>query len=76
MSILKIRSLFNADVESMEGAAFLFSCLTSKVPCFQVRSISNYVEERDKTRWNLELAFKNLNKALWEIINELVTGDW
>ncbi|MCX6252048.1 MAG: futalosine hydrolase [Bacteroidetes bacterium] len=71
-SIMKIKSLFNADVESMEGAAFLFSCLSSKIPCYQIRSISNYVEERDKTRWNIELAVKNLNKILEEVLNELV----
>ena len=75
-SIQKIISMYHPETESMEGAAFLYSCLSDHIPCAQIRSISNYVAERDKTRWNLELAFKNLNKALWEIINELVTGDW
>jgi len=69
-SIQKIISGYNPETESMEGAAFLYSCLSDQLPCAQIRSISNYVAERDKTRWNLELAFKNLNKVLWEIINE------
>lgn len=73
VSIGKIISLYHPETESMEGAAFLYSCLSDHIPCAQIRCISNYVAERDKTRWNLELAFKNLNKVLWEIIEELST---
>jgi futalosine hydrolase len=69
-SIRKIISSYHPETESMEGAAFLYSCLSDHIPCAQIRSISNYVAERDKTRWNLELAFKNLNKVLWEIVND------
>jgi len=71
-SIARIRTTFPADVETLEGAAFLYGCLLEKVPCLQIRSISNHVEERDKTRWNVELALKNLNKTLELIFNELV----
>jgi futalosine hydrolase len=70
-SIKRIRSLFNADVESMEGAAFLYACLSDQIPCLQIRSVSNYVEERDKTRWNIELAIRNLNKVMEEVLTEL-----
>jgi len=58
------------DVETMEGAAFLYGCLAEKITCAQIRSISNYVEERDKSRWNVKLALDNLNKTLLEIIRE------
>ncbi len=61
----------NIDIESMEGAAFLFACLSEKIPCAQIRSISNYIEERDKSRWNVKLALDNLNKSLLEIIREI-----
>lgn len=58
------------DVETMEGAAFLYACLLRKTPCLQIRSISNYVEERDKSRWDVKLALTNLNKTLHEIITQ------
>jgi len=60
-----------ADIESMEGAAFLYSCLSAGIPNTQIRSISNFVNERDKTKWNLNLALKNLNKTLEEIVLDL-----
>ena len=69
-TIRKIRELFNPDVESMEGAVFFYACLTSGVPFHQVRSISNFVEERDKSRWDIPLAISNLNTAVFDIIKE------
>lgn len=69
-TIRKIRELFHPDVESMEGAAFFYACLTSSVPFHQVRSISNLVEERDKSKWDIPLALANLNKALFDIVKE------
>lgn len=72
-SIKKIIRLFPADVESMEGAAFLYACLSAGVPCFQIRAISNKVEERDKSKWNIPFALKNLNKVLFDLLQELVS---
>jgi futalosine hydrolase len=70
-SIARIKQISPADVESMEGAAFLFACLSEHIPCLQIRSVSNRVEERDKSRWRLELALKNLNTVLNEIVRSL-----
>ncbi len=72
-SIEKIRKFFPADVESMEGAAFLYACLMGSIPCIQIRSVSNLVEERDKSRWNVPLALKNLNSVLFDLVQELVS---
>ncbi|MEI7896336.1 MAG: futalosine hydrolase [bacterium] len=66
-SIERIRRITDADLESMEGAAFFYACMTKKVPCLQIRSVSNLIEERDRSRWNLDLALKNLNSILMEI---------
>ena len=71
LSIEKVRSLFNPDIESMEGAAFLFACLSEKIPCAQIRSVSNFVDMRDKSQWNMELALRNLNDVLLEIFKEI-----
>ncbi len=62
---------FNADIESMEGAALHYVCLQEKMPFIQIRSISNYVGERDKTKWKMQVAIENLNKELALLINGL-----
>lgn len=59
-----------ADLETMEGAAFMFACKVHKVRYIQVRSVSNYVEERDVKKWNIPLAVKNLNQFLLDLLNE------
>lgn len=55
-------------LESMEGAAFHFVCLHIGVPFLQIRSVSNYVGERDKTKWNFAKAFQNLNESITKLI--------
>ncbi|HPS26880.1 MAG TPA: futalosine hydrolase [Bacteroidales bacterium] len=67
--IERIKSLFDPDTESMEGAAFLYACLKKKIPCFQLRSISNYIEPRNLNHWNIPFAIANLNRKLPEIIS-------
>ena len=57
-----------AITESMEGAAFLFACIHEKVPCVQLRAISNYVEQRNTSNWKLELAIKNSNEKVIEVM--------
>ena len=47
--------------ESMEGAAVFYACEHTRTDCLQVRSISNYVEERNRDSWKIGLALKNLN---------------
>jgi futalosine hydrolase len=58
---------FECDIESMEGAAFHYVCLKKKLPFLQVRSISNYVEPRDKSKWKMKEAIETLNN--WMIAN-------
>lgn len=70
-SISNVKKLFNTDVETMEGAAFLKCCATSNAEFFQIRSISNYVEKRDKSKWQIPLAISNLTKELEKLITEL-----
>jgi futalosine hydrolase len=70
-TIRKIKELFRPEVESMEGAAFFYACLSAGVPFYQVRSVSNYVKERDKSKWDVKLALKNLNSTLMNFLNEV-----
>jgi futalosine hydrolase len=60
----------NADVESMEGAAFMYSCKVYKARFLQVRTISNYIENRDVSKWDIPLSIKNLNTFLLDLLNE------
>ncbi|CAN5120146.1 futalosine hydrolase [soil metagenome] len=62
---------FNPAAESMEGAAFHYVCLQQKVPFLQLRSISNSVGERDKTKWAMKDAIINLNIELEKILISL-----
>jgi futalosine hydrolase len=69
-SIDKVRNLFNPNVESMEGAAFLASCRKVGENYTQIRAISNYVEKRDKSKWQMHLAINNLNDYLINFVDE------
>ncbi|MEO6405736.1 MAG: futalosine hydrolase [Ferruginibacter sp.] len=62
---------FVPDIESMEGAALHYLCLQEQVPFLQLRSISNEVGERNKTKWNINPAIENLNNNLESIIQFL-----
>ena len=62
-------------VESMEGAAFHFVCLQENIPFLQLRSISNFIGERDKTKWELAKAINNLNKHIISTFNKLSQYD-
>ena len=69
-NINKIISLYHPVTESMEGAAFMYACLTENLKHIQIRSVSNYVEKRNKASWNIPLALTNLNNTLLNILNE------
>jgi futalosine hydrolase len=67
-SIETVYKRFHPMVESMEGAAFLMACLSEKIPCAQVRSISNYVERRNRAAWNIPLALQTLHSSILAIL--------
>jgi len=71
ISIDKLNKKFNADIESMEGAAFFYVCLMENIKFMQIRAISNYVEERNKENWNIPLAINNLTEVVKNILLEL-----
>ena len=68
-SIEKVFQKFHPNTESMEGAAFMYVCENEKIPYAQIRAVSNYMERRNKTTWNIPLAFENLNNKVLEILN-------
>lgn len=70
-SIAAVRARLHPDVESMEGAAFMYACLTAGVPFAQVRAISNHVERRNRAAWRLQEAIAALGLTATALINEL-----
>ncbi len=68
-SIQKIKTKYAADVESMEGAGFLYACRIMDVASHQFRAISNYVEPRNRDNWQIEKAIDNLNAHLIRVIS-------
>ena len=64
-----------AVVESMEGAALHYVCLQENIAFLQLRSVSNAIGVRDKTRWNIPLAIGRLNEQLIHLLQQLDTKD-
>ena len=62
---------FEPQAESMEGAAFHYVCLQQKLNFIQLRSISNAVGDRDKSRWRIKDAIDNLNTELEKLLLQL-----
>ncbi|MCD2423501.1 futalosine hydrolase [Niabella pedocola] len=62
-----------AEIESMEGAAFHYVALLENQPFLQVRAVSNYVGERDKTQWALKAAIANLAEHTERLLTQFTS---
>jgi futalosine hydrolase len=56
-------------VESMEGAAFMYACLMHQVPFAQIRAVSNLVERRNRSAWKVREALAALSHAALDVVN-------
>lgn len=70
-SIARVSERSSPDVESMEGAAFMFACLTAGVPFAEVRAVSNRVERRNREAWDLAGAITRLNETAARLLTPL-----
>jgi len=70
-SIRNLIERLNPTTESMEGAAVFYAAKQLNIDCLQIRSISNYVEPRNKENWKIGLAIKNLNDWAISFIGEM-----
>jgi futalosine hydrolase len=64
----KLFRKFNPDIETMEGASFFYICTREKIPFLALRAISNKVEPRNRSKWNITLALDNLSEKLNEVL--------
>jgi futalosine hydrolase len=63
------RARWQPQVESMEGAAFFYAMLQAGVPFHALRSISNYVEPRNRAAWRIGPAIKAVNQAVLDLVH-------
>ena len=59
------------EVEAMEGFAVLRAAELAGVPAVELRAVSNFVDERDRSRWRFEAALASLEAALSRLLREL-----
>ncbi len=64
----KLFRKFNPDIETMEGATFFYICIREEIPFLALRAISNRVEPRNRSKWNIALALDNLSVKLNEVL--------
>jgi futalosine hydrolase len=65
------RNVLQVQVESMEGAALHYVALQEKIPFLQIRSLSNFIGERDKKKWQMKESIASLNSQLQRILTKL-----
>jgi futalosine hydrolase len=70
-SIAAVTARLAPQVESMEGAAFMYACLVHGQRFAQVRAISNLVERRDREAWKLAEAVASLGAVSLRMLGEL-----
>ncbi len=68
--INQLKKKYKPTIESMEGAALHYVCNSFNIPYLQIRSISNYIGERDKSKWMIKKSIENLNKEVQKIIKK------
>jgi futalosine hydrolase len=70
-SIAAVTARLGPQVESMEGAAFMYACLVHGQRFAQVRAISNVVERRNREAWKLAEAVASLGAVSLRMLGEL-----
>lgn len=67
----RIGGTSGCDVEAMEGFAVLRAAEVEGIPAIEVRSISNEIEEQDRSRWHFEHAFAAITAATPALVDEI-----
>ncbi|MDR1227319.1 MAG: futalosine hydrolase [Prevotellaceae bacterium] len=66
--VRKRASLYGAEIETMEGAAFFYVCLQESVRFLQLRGISNVVGMRDKSKWKITEALESIVEVVKSVV--------
>lgn len=68
---LEIEALYQPLCENMEGAAVAHVATLHNVPWLEVRAISNMVEDRDISKWDIRGAAEAVQNAVLRILEDL-----
>mgnify|MGYP006271750491 CR=1 FL=1 len=69
--IHQYKTMYNPMLETMEGAAFHYCCLMKNLPFIQIRAVSNYVGERNKSNWKIDAALQAVATSTKAFISNL-----
>jgi futalosine hydrolase len=64
----ELKDRFGGICENMEGAAVALMAARYGIECMELRGISNYVEDRDTTQWDISLAATKSQRFLEQFI--------
>lgn len=70
--IAMLSAKYKASLESMEGVALHYVARKENIPFIQIRSISNYAGERDKSKWLMKESISNLNSIVLQLVEKLI----
>ncbi len=71
--ISRYKDTYQTSIESMEGAALHYVGLMKQTPFIQIRGISNYVGERNKSNWKIKEAIQSSTAACCNLLQQLNT---
>lgn len=69
--IIQYKDKYNPAIESMEGASLHYCCLQTSTSFIQIRALSNYIGQRDKSKWEMKDALQNLKGTILLYINQI-----
>lgn len=64
----RIRRTWNPDIETMEGAWLAYACAVNGLPWISLRAVSNMVEPRNLSRWDIPLALSSLREEMTHVL--------
>ena len=62
---------FHGICENMEGAAVAQTCLRYGIDCLEIRGVSNLVDERDMSKWDIPRAVEAAQRFVLKYIQEM-----
>lgn len=68
---LELARRYQAVCENMEGAAVALVALRYGIPCLEIRGISNLVEDRDLSRWDIDRAVETAQRFVLKAVELL-----
>ncbi len=66
---VELSGRYQAICENMEGAAIALTALRYNVPCLEIRGVSNLVEDRDMSRWDIKRAVEAAQQFVLKLLS-------